>query len=866
MRIDVDAVRAACDLATVAARYGTVHRKGKTLTISAPWRSETKPSVALFPDGKWRDFGDPEKRGDVIDFVAHAEGLDFKAAYALLAQEFGIAPCSPEEARRTSDRKAVAVFLESYVSACVDAYSSSPCPAFVLERYGITDEDAARARLGFGVEWTAKDSRQPLQAGFKGRLIVPVYRRGAVVQIAARRLSDSDEDGPKWLRLTVPAPASPLYGIDAARRAERIAVVESYQAVICCAAEGVPAVATGGTTPAQEAIDELCGLESTLVLAYDPDQPGQSGALVLAAKLLEAGRSVALVDWGAETRDPPELHRDKPGELARYFAEAVDAVEWMARSVPETAGSEQRSAMDKFSRILSALPLSEQERAHAILKDRIGLSRAALKDLVKRNTKRCKPKDGRKLVALVGDVHEQTQAVLRAIDSSNNPPWLFVRSHAPCVLSGDKLRQLDVHHLRAELCSRFVFTRRGEPIEAPSLPLLENLLAQGRYPFPTCESVYYGPVFDTSFELVKSGYSPRIRAFVASSAAVDEPAPTAEEVASARQLLLDLVCDFPFVDEASRTHAIAYLLTLLVRPALDAQAPIFVFSAPSQGSGKDLLLEVLTSIATTSAPTPITEARNEDELGKKITTALLASATVINLANFNNAIDSGSIAAAVTQRYWADRAMHSHTQLELRSAATWTCTANNPSLSGEIGRRAVLIRLEPDAPCPWERSGFVRADLRTYAAESRAELLRAACTLVRAWDASDRPLCTMPLGSFERWARVIGGICAVAGLESFMGNRTQLWSQTARDSEEWEPFWTWLGQNYAGHYFAPGTLTEKAREQEFLDTARGAGNDKSQATRIGSAVGKQVGLVFGKFKVCKAKGRKGFVYGVERIE
>jgi hypothetical protein len=41
----------------------------------APWRNESQPSVCLFPDGGWYDFGDDRYRGrDAFDFWCAREG------------------------------------------------------------------------------------------------------------------------------------------------------------------------------------------------------------------------------------------------------------------------------------------------------------------------------------------------------------------------------------------------------------------------------------------------------------------------------------------------------------------------------------------------------------------------------------------------------------------------------------------------------------------------------------------------------------------------------------------------------------------------------------------------------------------------
>ena len=107
MAIDIEAVKAANPLHAIVERYtGQRIEKHK---IHAPWRSENTPSVHIYDDGSWYDFGGGFG-GDVIDFVGRCmfggEHYDFHAVIDALGA-LDIAPL-PQTAVREKPKKPAA--------------------------------------------------------------------------------------------------------------------------------------------------------------------------------------------------------------------------------------------------------------------------------------------------------------------------------------------------------------------------------------------------------------------------------------------------------------------------------------------------------------------------------------------------------------------------------------------------------------------------------------------------------------------------------------------------------------------------------------------------------------------------------------
>jgi putative DNA primase/helicase len=95
--------------------------------------------------------------------------------------------------------------------------------------------------------------------------------------------------------------------------------------------------------------------------------------------------------------------------------------------------------------------------------------------------------------------------------------------------------------------------------------------------------------------------------------------------------------------------------------------------------------------------------------------------------------------------------------------------------SDEMTRRTVRIRLDSGMERPEQRKAFRHPNLLAWAREHRGELIWAALTLARAWVANGRPAGPeKPLGSFEQWTHVIGGILHIADIQGLLANAAEL--------------------------------------------------------------------------------------------
>ena len=249
-----------------------------------------------------------------------------------------------------------------------------------------------------------------------------------------------------------------------------------------------------------------------------------------------------------------------------------------------------------------------------------------------------------------------------------------------------------------------------------------------------------------------------------------------------------------FASEADQTHAIAGLITPVIRASV-TKVPMLVLDGIHRGVGKGGCLDVIHRIAF-GAPAPIqTAPKSDDEMDKRITAKLRASADTICLDEVQDdagsRLLSNSLGAALTSEVYEGRKLGSSEMLSLPQTASWYALGNNVEIPGDMARRVYTCRMASDRDDLETRDNF-RHDLETWVPGHRSELLRAVLVLVRAWYDRGCPAAPRAFGfkSFTEWQRVIGGILHLAGIRGFLSTvlevRESADSETVDNAEHWE--------------------------------------------------------------------------------
>lgn len=450
-----------------------------------------------------------------------------------------------------------------------------------------------------------------------------------------------------------------------------------------------------------------------------------------------------------------------------------------------------------------------------------------------------------------------------ALDAANNPPTVFVRGTELVRVppEGAHAEPLAVAGLRVLLDRAADFVKvnveeDGSERVTPARPprdVCESILAMPPTgAFPRLASIRSAPVFLPDGRLLaQEGYDPEsgllLRLHGLQNVRADMPVDNATA-----WLLEELLGDFPFADEPGRAHALALILQPFVRPLIDGPTPLYLIDAPIRGTGKGLLAAVCCLVTTGRRADVMTLVRSDpEEHEKRITALLLAGAQWVLLDNVDS-LSSAPLAAVLTTTRWRGRRLGKSEMVDVPNDATWVATGNNVHLSDEIARRTIPIRLDPGVERPEYRTGFRHPDLLAWASACRAELASACISLVRAWIDAGRPEGRATLGSYEAWARVLGGILDVAGVPGFLGGRERLYAEADRETTEWRALCEAWWETYGDHPVTAKDVFAVAKERGLLLDLWGGRKDLAAQQRLGRALASMRDRVYGPYRIRSA--------------
>ena len=224
----------------------------------------------------------------------------------------------------------------------------------------------------------------------------------------------------------------------------------------------------------------------------------------------------------------------------------------------------------------------------------------------------------------------------------------------------------------------------------------------------------------------------------------------------ARDQLLDLVVDFPFEGDEDRAAWLAALLTPLCRRLYKGNAPLFVFTATTPGSGKTFLAQLVSLILTgeQTGPAPLT--KDSGEFQKELLSALMRGSVIRLFDNVGGEVKSSTLEAVLTSGgSFTGRVLGASCEVVLPVTTTFFLTGNNVQPGGDLYRRILICSLVPRCAHPEFRDGFQIADILGYAAAHQVELYTAAARMVQAWLQAGAPKASKrSFGSFEAWSMV----------------------------------------------------------------------------------------------------------------
>jgi hypothetical protein len=459
----------------------------------------------------------------------------------------------------------------------------------------------------------------------------------------------------------------------------------------------------------------------------------------------------------------------------------------------------------------------------------------------------------------------------KAVKAANEPPSIFRYGSIVVQIDVDAngasfIKPVDddrMRHILARVAHWFKRTKYGIKDVAPPVAVVRDLLTEPNPPIPVLERIVEAPVFSRSGILHNSpGYHPASRCYYRPTKGLHVPPvpdrPSAADVERALALIRDeLLGEFPFVSDAEGAHAIGLFLLPFARDMIDGATPLHLIEKPTPGTGGSLLADVLILPFLGHNAAVLAEAESDQEWRKRITAQLMSAESIVLIDNLRKVVDSPSLSGALTGLQWRDRILGESKMATLPVGVVWIATGNNPALSNEVARRTVRIRLDAGIAQPWLRSQFRHPNLRVWVIEHRGELIWAALTLIQAWIAAGKPAGKTTMGSFEQWAKVIGGILEVAGVKGFLGNLQELYEGSDGEAQAWNALMHEWHARYKDRPIGVSVLYEliSPEHDDPIELDLGAGNEHSRKTRLGRLLKQNRNRRFGDL-ILKEAGRK----------
>lgn len=293
----------------------------------------------------------------------------------------------------------------------------------------------------------------------------------------------------------------------------------------------------------------------------------------------------------------------------------------------------------------------------------------------------------------------------------------------------------------------------------PPIEVVEQIIsAGGEWPFHVLTAVSGTPTMRSDGSLLlRPGYDAATGIMLLNPppmlAIPDQP--TKNDALAALQLLLKLLEEFPFTDEASRTVALSQLMTPTLRIACGEAVPMHCACAPDQGTGKSYLADLASMIVNGTRCPALAYPYNGEEFAKQLGAALIDGVPIISIDNVNGTLASDFLCQAIERPVLDVRLLGASKNVRVPNTASIFANGNNLRVAGDLTRRQIRGELDANCEAPEERTfaadplGAVRADRGAYIA--------AILTIARAHIVAGRPNRPEPLPSFEGWSDLVRG-------------------------------------------------------------------------------------------------------------
>jgi putative DNA primase/helicase len=298
---------------------------------------------------------------------------------------------------------------------------------------------------------------------------------------------------------------------------------------------------------------------------------------------------------------------------------------------------------------------------------------------------------------------------------------------------------------------------KGEPIRIdPPKDVVDQIAAMvGEWPFPPLSGVINTPTLRPDGSILESvGYDPPTGLVLLAPPPMSaiKPAPSTADASASLAVLTDLLAEFPFADDASRSVALSMLMTPVLRGVFPA-VPLHVATAPAAGTGKSYLADLASVIATGERCAVVAVAPNLEETEKRLIGAVLAGYPIIALDNCNGELAGDFLCQASERPTLQLRPLGSSAIVRVSNTVTIFANGNNLAVVADLVRRTLVCRLDANMENPEERT--FKVDPVAMVLADRGQYVAAILTIARAYITAGRPSPLPPLPSYDGWSNLV---------------------------------------------------------------------------------------------------------------
>lgn len=230
--------------------------------------------------------------------------------------------------------------------------------------------------------------------------------------------------------------------------------------------------------------------------------------------------------------------------------------------------------------------------------------------------------------------------------------------------------------------------------------------------------------------------------------------PTKADAKLALDFLMDPLRLVPFATPAAKSVAASGFLSLLARRVI-GNVPVHGIDATAPGSGKTLLVDCASVLATGDVAQPVILAPNDEENTKTLAALLRQGSQLVSYDNVTYPLGFAALESVVVSERPQARILGMTKTFTATNNSVIYANGNSFSVQGDMHRRTLVCRIDAQDEHP-ERRQFEFNPLDLYR-DNRPAYVLAALTILRAYIVADKPDRPPRLGSFEGWSDLIRG-------------------------------------------------------------------------------------------------------------